>query len=372
MRIAIVTNIRSPYRKLQIEEFAKDSKLEITVYYTDRDYIGRKWKVDKIIGAKEVFLKGLEISKVYGRINWGLVNIVKNNDLIMIGGYEKPTYIMISLIARFLKKPYTIIFDGISPKKIDKKENSFKYALKNLVIQSANSIFTNGISGKEYFKKKFEIKDSQIFNQYLTVDIDKINSLYKNSENYKTGLRNKYNIHPDKIVLLYSGRLISRKNVEDIIMAIKLIKFNKEIELLILGDGPERDYLTQVAIENKVDLKITGFIENQEDLFKHYFIGDLLILPSTDEPWGLVINEAMAAGLPVITSDECGCSYDLVHNGVNGYVFPVRNVELLSKRIEDILLDNDFLKYGEKSREIISKWTFKESRKSLMCILKNL
>ncbi|WP_274892488.1 hypothetical protein [Thermoanaerobacterium sp. R66] len=82
-----------------------------------------------------------------------MINIVKNNDIIVIGGYEQPTYILLSLLCRFYNKPYIIIFDGISPKKVDEAENPAKFLLKSLVIKHANSIFGNGSISKMYLWK---------------------------------------------------------------------------------------------------------------------------------------------------------------------------------------------------------------------------
>lgn len=364
MNIAIITNIRSPYRKLQIEEFTNIPSININVYYTDRDVLGRKWNVETINGANETVLKGYRLFKVYGYINLGLIDIVKNNDIIIIGGYEQPTYILLSLLCRLFKKPYIIIFDGISPKKVDEAENPAKFLLKSLVIKHASSIFGNGTVSKLYFSKKFNYNSDKIFNQYLTIDIDKIVDLGKQKEILREEIRQKLNIDNDKKVIIYSGRLIKRKNIDLIIKAINSLENKREYVLLILGDGEEKENLINLAKELKVNLIITGFISEQEELFKYYFTGDVLILPSNNEPWGLVVNEAMAAGLAIIVSDECGCSLDLVRDGENGFVIHAGDVEDITNAIKDIFENDNYIKFGEKSKKIIEKWRFEDSRSS--------
>jgi len=153
LNIAIVTNIKAPYRKLQIEEFCKITNIS-NMYYTNKN-IDVKWNVEPINGVNEKILQGFRLFKKYGYFNLGLVDIVRNNNVIIIGGYEQPTYILLSFLCRFYKKPYVIIFDGISPKKINEAENPVKFLLKNLVVKHASAIFGNGTVAKLYFSKKF-------------------------------------------------------------------------------------------------------------------------------------------------------------------------------------------------------------------------
>ena len=117
---------------------------------------------------------------------------------------------------------------------------------------------------------------------------------------------------------------------------------------------------------------ITGFISNQEELFKHYFVGDALILPSIYEPWGLVVNEAMLAGLPVLVSDICGCSLDLVEEGKNGYIIDPKSIDDIADKIEKTIYNNSENMMRLKSKEIINEWKFSNSAQNLKTIISNL
>ena len=100
-----------------------------------------------------------------------------------------------------------------------------------------------------------------------------------------------------------------------------------------------------------------GFV-NQRAISTVYRSADLLVVASTHEPWGLVVNEAMASGMPVLVSERCGCAPDLVENGRNGFTFDPYDVDALANLMLQMSSgDCDRLAMGRASREIISRWT---------------
>ena len=371
MNLGIIMCNSAPYRALQLNEFSKIKGININVYYTFRKNDNREWKVNEGEGYKVKYLKGFKLSSKYGYINRGLLDIIKNNDVLLLGGYAELSYIVLALLAKIFNKRYGVIFDGISTNRINYKENKIKKNLKNIVVKNSSFIFANGTVGKEYFKNQFNYDEKRIYNQYLTVDSSLINKMYKNRVKYREELMRKLNIPIKDKVVIFSGRLIEIKNIEIIIEAISNMKEKGNITFLITGGGELEEKLEKLAEEKKVKIHITGFIKKQEELFKHYFVGDVLVLPSIDEPWGLVVNEAMIAGLPVIVSGICGCSLDLVKNDVNGYVFNPESVEDLKGKLKKVLFENKE-NMGEKSKNIINKWTFKNSKEALEKALSNI
>lgn len=372
MKIAYVTNLRAPYRTLQLNEFSKIENIEIKTYYTDRPNENRKWNTNEPEGFEEIDLKGIKIAGKFGYINNGLLDIVKNNDLIMLGCYEQPTYILLSLLCKLLKKPYILSFDGISTNRLQEKENPIKKFVKSIVINNANYIMGNGTVSKKYFNEVFRYPLDRIYNQYLTVDSYKLDKLYIDREKHRREYRKKLKIDKDEKVLIYSGRLIDIKNVDSVIKAISHLD-RKDLTFLITGGGELEEELKNLSEELGVKTIITGFMSDQEELFKHYFVGDALILPSSVyEVWGLVVNEAMFAGLPVLVSDICGCSLDLVKEDINGYVINSKSIEDITNKIRRIMFENNGNIMGLKSKEIINEWKFSNSAQNLKTIISNL
>lgn len=371
MNIGYITNLRAPYRTLQINEFNNLEGINLTVYYTDKPNENRKWNVNGANNFKEIDLDGIKIAGKFGYINKGLIDIVKNNNLIILGCYEQPTYILLSILCRKYKQKYILSFDGISTDRLMGNENIFKKLLKNIVIKNAYYILGNGTVSKRYFNEVFDYPIEKIKNQYLTVDIKKIDYLYKDRDNYRTIYREKLGISEDNKVLIYSGRLIEIKNVESVVKAIKNIN-DKNIVFLITGGGKLESKIKELGKSLGVKVIITGFISEQEELFRHYFAGDALILPSVYEPWGLVVNEAMAAGLPVIVSDICGCSLDLVKEGKNGFKINPNDIDDISLKIKQLFYEKDIKELGQESKNIINQWTVENARKELNNIIDDI
>lgn len=371
MKIGFVTNLRAPYRTLQLNEFSNISNVDITTYYCDNKNNNRNWETGKVIKFKEIDLKRYNFFRQNGYVNKHIIKVVKENDTMILGGYDQPTYILISIVCRLLKKPYILSFDGISVNRLEEKENPIKKFIKGIVINNADYIMGNGTVSKRYFNEVFGYPLDRIYNQYLTVDSNKINDLYKDKERYRKEYRKKLGINEGDKVLIYSGRLIDIKNVDSVIKAISKLG-KKDLIFLITGGGKSEKKIINLSEELGVKTIITGFISKQEELFKHYFVGDALILPSLDEPWGLVVNEAMFSGLPVIVSNVCGCSLDLCKDSYNGKIIDPKNIKDMFIKIEEVLYLSDIFKLKKASREIVEEWKFINSKKNFIKILSSL
>ena len=133
----------------------------------------------------------------------------------------------------------------------------------------------------------------------------------------------------------------------------------REAGLLLVGYGPEEARLKELASAfNADDVHFAGHVR-LEDLPGYYACADVFVLPSWGEPWGLVLNEAMAAGLPVIATDQVGASVDLIRDGVNGYVLPARDPAALARALHQVLADpSRAAQMGQQSAQMIAPVNF--------------
>ena len=158
-----------------------------------------------------------------------------------------------------------------------------------------------------------------------------------------------------KKIAITVGQFIHRKGFDLLLQA--WAKCDKTYELYIIGANPTKEYLALKENLHLENVHFEGF-KTKEELKQYYQAADLFILPTREDIWGLVINEAMANGLPVITTNRCVAGMELIQNGENGYIVPVENVELLAQRINE-LLGNDSLRQrmAQNSLERIQRYT---------------
>jgi glycosyltransferase involved in cell wall biosynthesis len=156
--------------------------------------------------------------------------------------------------------------------------------------------------------------------------------------------RRRWGIAENAVCFLSSGKLIDKKHPCELIAAFKACSTNAPMHLLIVGDGPLRAECERLAVGSPHPITFAGFL-NQGDILEAYAAADCLVLPSdAGETWGLVVNEAMAAGRPAIVSDLVGCAADLVTPQQTGLVFPFGNWPALSSQLAEAASDRDRLR----------------------------
>ena len=369
MKLAYLTNIPSPYRITMMEAWAAHLQttmgISLQVYYTDEGDQGRGWALRKALGVDERRLSTLLSIPGYGRLNRGLVDMVRQNDIVMIGGFEQVSYLVTALLARLMRRKVILLFDGFSPRRIGKERASVRF-VKWLTARLCHAYFANGKVGAEVLKR-LGVDEARIFNQYLSVSPRDIETQRCRTAD-KPQLRTYLEMAVGRKIIAFCGYLIPRKRPELIIDAISALRLEERPAVLFIGRGPLEETLRRQAAALGVEALFAGFREG-EDLARHYLCADFLILPSDDDPWGLVVNEAMAAGLPVIGSDACGATLDLVINGVTGFAFRAGDAADLRRAIEGMLA-RDIAAMGDVARDHIAGWTPLHSAHSLQACLR--
>lgn len=341
-------------------------RLAISVFYTDPDDQGRGWEADSIgHGVIETRLPGLAAIRKYGKLNRGLLAMVRDHDIIMIGGFEQASYLVTALLAKMAGKPVILLFDGFSPARFG-REPAPILALKRFTARLADGLFANGTTGARYLREQLGIPaDRPIRNQFLShrqAPLDAARDMMTGLD--KAQIRHLLGIPNDgRRVLMTCGYLIQRKRIDLVIDAIARQPMEDRPLLLIVGDGELASNLSEQAARLGVPAYFTGF-KLGRDLMAYYLAADAFVLASSDDPWGLVINEAMSSGLPIIASDACGAVLDLVQDGVNGFTFRTGDVDSMSTALIQ-LQEADLAAMSLASREMIAEWTPRHSATSL-------
>ena len=161
---------------------------------------------------------------------------------------------------------------------------------------------------------------------------------------------------------LASARFVERKNLEGLLMAYKVYRQIHKAppwRLVVLGDGNRRQAMENLIRGERIEgVTLAGF-RQIDDLPAYYGRASAFVHPAHREQWGLVVNEAMACGLPVIVSEKVGCAHDLVEEGVNGWTFDPTSIEGMAHglgRMRDLSAEGR-ANMGRRSREIIAGWS---------------
>ena len=173
-------------------------------------------------------------------------------------------------------------------------------------------------------------------------------------------LRIQLSLEPDRPVILYASKFMARKFPDHLLEAYRQLPEPRPY-LIYVGDGEMRGNLEETVRKHQLqNVRFAGF-RNQGELPAFYALADIFVLPSINETWGLVVNEAMNAGSAIITTDQVGSAADLVRSGENGFVITACDISILTNALAGCLVEERFRDMGERSLEIIQGWGIKEN-----------
>jgi glycosyltransferase involved in cell wall biosynthesis len=239
----------------------------------------------------------------------------------------------------------------------DHERSGWKEKFKSWMLRALFDWAVAGGSAHVRYLETLEFPSNRIARNYDVVD----NSFFARGtdEMRARGNRNQWGL-PEKY-FLFVGRLAQEKNVAGLIEEFADYRRNGGTwSLVIAGDGPLREPLASLVSSHGLFAAV-HFAGHQTsaNLVPYYAFASCFVLPSSREPWGLVVNEAMASGLPVIVSSRCGCAEDLVETGINGWVFDPREQGAIRESLEAMeRCDGQRLSHmGRHSREIIGRYS---------------
>lgn len=223
-----------------------------------------------------------------------------------------------------------------------------------------------GSANKRYYQL-MGVPADRITVMPYTVDNERYIAAGRQSPAARAAMRARLGIKSDAPAILYAAKFDARKRPDDLLCAYSLLRSEGiAAELVMVGSGALEDGLRSMVSELGLEgVTFPGFV-NQAELPAVYGACDLFVLPSENEPWGLAINEAMCAALPIVLSEEIGCVEDLVENGVNGATFQAGDVAGLTMALKALLIDPARrVRAGQASLARIARWSYSECAVSL-------
>lgn len=351
LKVLYLVNIPSPYRVSYFNELGKLCDLTVLFERKSSNEREEAWHNYNFENFKGAFLQGINYKKNQG-ISVAFSKYINENnyDHIIVGGYATPTGALLINYLKLKKIPYILNIDGGM---INDKESRLKASIKKYFISSASAWLSTGEVGSKYLRY-YGADSKKIFTYPFTTlkEIDLINHIPGDEEKKK--LRKKLGLEGNKIILTV-GQFIQRKGFDILINACSQIP--PDVSIYFVGGSPTKEYIDLRENLGLRNIHFLGF-KSKDEILSYYKAADIFVLPTREDIWGLVINEAMANGLPVITTDKCVAGLELVKDYDNGFIVPVESVDKLSLRINE-LINNDKLriKMSENSLNRASKYT---------------
>jgi glycosyltransferase involved in cell wall biosynthesis len=315
--------------------------------------VTKNWKFKYQIIRKEKAVSGYAKVNCRSPMPWP---IVRGDFDLLVMPYGDPDFVSAAFLCSLLRKRVCIF----SPNH-EYEERSFsviREKLKKFVYASASGVLATGMEQKKYAGKYFKNHENIHIIGNPAPGLPGLDSLC--SASIRLAVRDKLG-WCNQFVVLYVGRFSSEKGVFTLLDTIEILsKKHIPVKAVFVGMGPCAEDLKAQVESRKLNVEFTGFIEGVS-LTQRYIAADVFVLPSFSEAWGLVVNEAMEAGLPVVASHKVGSHPSLVHHGKNGFVFQAGNAESLAEKLVYIYKNPKIRnKMSNASMDIIRKHTIAE------------
>jgi 1,2-diacylglycerol 3-alpha-glucosyltransferase len=300
-------------------------------------------------------------------------------DVVCLGGYATPLSLAAMSWCASARVPMVICSES---NEFDEPRQPWREAVKRRLVRLCAAGLAGGTPQAEYLAR-LGLPSERVFKGYDVVDNRHFEDQAAEARKQQTEIRQKYSL-PERYFLA-SARFTEKKNLPRLLQAHALYRSQSAEreaqgakrqaqgalpsapcasrpapwDLVLLGDGPLRAQLTALRSElgSEHCVHFAG-ARAYEALPGFYGLANAFVHASTTEQWGLVVNEAMACGLPVLVSNRCGCAPDLVREGQNGFTFDPCDIGALAERMTRISAPEFPLsEFGSASREIISHWT---------------
>ncbi len=360
-RLVILTEIIAPYRIPVFNALAQREEIDLQVIFlAESDPKLRDWLIykDEIRFSYQVLPSWRrEFAGHNLLLNRGLKKGLQRAapDAILCGGYNYLASWQAMRWARRRRVPFILWVE--STERDIRSRNGMIEFLKRGFIRRCSAFVVPGKSSMQYVRN-YGVTEEEIFTAPNAVDSElfaqRAAAVRQGAERHRQALQ----LAPR--FFLFVGRLVREKGVFDLLEAYGKLtpELRTVVSLVLVGEGNAREEVTRRAGQIAPgQVRCTGFVQ-RDQLASYYALAESFVFPSHSDTWGLVVNEAMACGLPVITSDAAGCAADLVQDHWNGRVIGRGDVIQLASAMEEMGRDSALrTQMGNHSRELVLRYS---------------
>lgn len=359
----------TPYRAPLFDRVAARPEIDLTVIYAARTVASRTWDVRT--NHPSVFLRGAGVPGA-GRILhhdypvtpgiWRALGAARP-DCVVVSGWS--TFASQAAIGwcRLRRVPFLLIVESHDKGPRAGWRRKVKSSVVPRIVRRAAGVLVTGTLAREsMLAHGAQPEHVRVFAN--TIDVEEWSERAERLAPRRPELRERLGLGDGDVAVLSVARLSPEKGLETLVRAAAAD--GRPLVLVLAGSGPERGRLEELARGLGVRLVLAGDLPH-ERVIEAYVAADVFALLSEREPWGVVVNEAAACGLPLVLSDRVGAAPDLLRDGENGFVLPAGDVEAAAEALR-----RTSSAMGLRSREIVGGWGYGPSVDNLVASVREV
>ena len=352
----------TPYVVALIDTLRRHWGGSIDVNYITTD-LTQPWNMQLELDHGKVLPNGFFVKM---RAIWTLLRHDRNHTILHLAGWGHPVLAGTLLMAGSLRIPVAVESDTPEGRPVRHWRRLFKQLFYPYLLRLPTRFLPGGTRQARYLAG-FGVRQDRITVAQMTVDVCAIRRFCAmDRKAVRAAARTSWGMLFDERIVLFVGRLEPYKGVEVLLSAFaRSVQGENELRLAIVGDGSLRPRVEALALDHDRRIIYLGRLSG-DDVLRAYVAADFVVLPSLTDGWGLVINEAMACGLPVIVTDRVGCADDLVRDGETGLMVRAGRESELAAAILRLVRDKpERARMAHAAETLISNWTLANEARNI-------
>ena len=373
LRLTIVLPEPTPYRTGMLDRLAQRPEVQLSVVYAAHAVQQRAWDVD--LRHRAVVVEGRRVPgaarllRHHYPLSLGTFRALReaNPEVVVVSGWS--TFASQAAIAWSRRRgvPYVLLVESNERDARPGWRRAVKNAVVPTVVRGAAEVLVVGTLARESMLAR-GVPAEHLSVLANTVDVERFAREADALRGRRDELRRELGLAAEDVAVLSVARLSPEKGLDTLVRAVAAAG-DPRLVVLIAGSGPERERLRSLAGGLGVRLVLLPDVPWAR-IVERYVVADVFALLSRHEPWGVVVNEAAACGLPLVLSDRVGAAYDLLDEGRNGALVPADDVAAAARAISDLAADPDRRRRaGEASRELVGGWGYEPSIENLIRVV---
>jgi glycosyltransferase involved in cell wall biosynthesis len=376
VRVAMVLPEPTPYRTGMLDRLAERPELDLTVVYASHAVQRRAWEVELrhravLLGGRRVPGAARVLRHDYP-LSTGVFGALRNArpEVVVVSGWS--TFASQATVAWCRRRdvPYVLLVESNEREARPGWRRAVKDAVVPSVVGGAAEVLVVGTLARESMLAR-GVHPERVSVLANTIDVERFTREADALAARRQELRAEVGLTRDDIAVLAVARLAPEKGLDTLVRAVGAAG-EPRLVLLLAGSGPERERLRTLAGRLGVRLVLLPDVP-WELIVERYVVADIFALLSRHEPWGVVVNEAAACGLPLVLSDRVGAAHDLLEDGRNGVLVPADDVEAAGAAIRALASDPERRRAaGAASRELVRGWGYEPSIENLVTVVRRV